>query len=185
MPAILDRFRMGGSKERRRFLRHDRELPLALYDGDRKALDEGPTVRNVSRDGFACETPANIRTGDTLFFQLRLPGRGMVSGTAQVRWSCAQPSGFSTHCGAQITSIHRRDARALRRFLEPSFFDFHSACDTLLTLAAVFVVLWIVKDMQESNPRLILDWTAKLVDWLPQALIISAAAFGIGLAFRR
>lgn len=172
-------------RDRRGRPRYERDLPLSIYDRDQELLDDDPTLRNVSERGMAFVTTQQMETGEEFRFSLGLSGRGVVSGTARVCWVDSSDTGMTYSCGAQIHSLSWRQARQLRKFLNPAGSNLPKFLDALLALACCWVFLRISQDSGITGLQMANGLLDRIMDWLPFATVAGASMAGIVLFFRR
>src|SRR5207248_2700201 len=94
--AILSRAMPPATIEQRRDPRRDSSAALRLSGAELDLID-------LSARGFAVKAPRALAVGETVPFDLQLPGAGNVTGLARVRWQ--QPTGRNYAHGFEIVDI--------------------------------------------------------------------------------
>lgn len=138
--------------ERRRRERAAKELDLRLYAHSGEALDVEATAFELSVDGFAARTRVRIPPEALIDFEMLLPGRGAIKGTARVAWSHEERGRYIA--GAEILRLPRAQARRLRLTLDPHAADFaktwrNAAAGLLLGMLAI-----VLEDIIVRQPHL-------------------------------
>ncbi|MBI5243507.1 MAG: PilZ domain-containing protein [Elusimicrobia bacterium] len=132
---------MPGAKERRRYVRHQKDLKLALSN-ERGPIAE-PSLMDISPAGMGLLVSDNPVPGQAFRFKLELPS-GPVQGKAVVVW--AKPHHLGWRCGVKFVKIGCFQRRRLRVYLEPQQFDWLRFADKILILAAVVTAALVLAD---------------------------------------
>ena len=121
---------------RRRHSRFLIDLPLTLWDSHHRLIDSGASAHDVTPDGFGFESRADIKHRILVYFELRLPDSGSVSGAARLAWHRQTEQGG--WAGAKIVDISRADRRRIIEIIHgPSYNWSGLATRGLIALALV------------------------------------------------
>ncbi|MDE2290518.1 MAG: PilZ domain-containing protein [Elusimicrobia bacterium] len=131
--------------ERRKSERSEREdFALRLDRGGKRLPDV--EVRDISLSGIGFKSQAQVSPGDSLAFELRIPG-GQVGGKAVVVWAEAFHMGY--RAGARITRLGFFQRGRLKKALatEPGTKAGGGWLDTVLLLLAAAVAAVVAADL--------------------------------------
>lgn len=173
-------------KERRKYPRLSRSMPVTLLDGAKRLLDMDSKLVDMSRNGLGFITSSPHNTGETILFRLEIPGEGLVAGSAVLRWCREDPENSRYISGAEIRSFAWGHSSKLRRFLGRGSGYALENMDFFLIAACVAMGLLIIQDKTllahgtVMSQRLITD----LFTWFPQAGVIAVSLIGIYVLLR-
>lgn len=138
--------------ERRRRQRAAKELDLKLFAHSGAPLDVEATAFELSPDGFAARTHVQIPPEVLIGFEMALPGRGAIKGTARVAWIHEERGRYVA--GAEIVDLPRAQARRLRLALNPHAAGFRTALQNAAAGFLLGVLVMVIEDIVLHQPHL-------------------------------
>lgn len=180
--------------ERRQYTRFQRkDIRLTLLDPLDQVLDAEPAMADISQGGAGITTRAKILAGESIKFQLVLPGGRVSTGHGKVRWAIEDGPSFARECGIEFVDFGWGGFGRLQDALDPTIKEgvidvdgspTGRAIDGFLMLASLGVGFMLIRALL-MRPDIAGNLSAFLASTSAPLFVVVASAVGLFLCIRR
>lgn len=180
--------------ERRLYPRFKRrDIVLTLLDPLDQVMDAEPVVADISQGGAGITTRAKILPGESIKFQLALPGGRTATGHGKVRWINDNGPTFARDCGIEFVDFGWGGFGRLQDALDPriraSIVDADGSpagrtFDGFLMMACMAVGFYLFRALLH-RPDIMGNLSGFLSDSSAPLFVVVGSLIGLTLCLRR